>query len=192
MPVRLKPSCWPRAASLCFVFFLFLALPLCAKELRIVKFDSGVAVLPDSTVDVTENITFRFTGGPWHGVYRTIPVEYAGPHGLNYSLFLDVKRITDENGHKLRYETSRQRQYLKLKIYIPDADDSTRTVSIEYTVSDALRFFDDHDEFYWNVTGDEWPMSIAEASAHITLPNGTSDIRTNVFTGGYQKCRSAG
>jgi uncharacterized membrane protein len=186
MPVRLKPSCWPRTALLCFVFFLFLALPLCAKELRIVKFDSDIAVLPDSSVDVTENITFRFTGGPWHGVYRVIPVEYAGPGGLNYSLFLDLKRITDENGHTLRYETSRQRQYLKLKIYIPEADNSTRTVSIEYTVSDALRFFDDHDEFYWNVTGDEWPMPIAEASAHITLPNGTSDIRTNVFTGGYR------
>ena len=59
---------------------------------------------------------------------------------------------------------------LKLTIYIPDADNSTRTVSCEYTVSDAFRFFGDHDEFYGNVTGDEWPISIAESSAHVTLP----------------------
>ncbi len=186
---RHKPSARLPSVLYGFALLLLLALPLSAKDLRILKFDSKIEVLADSSVDVTENITFVFTGGPWHGVYRMIPVEYEGPRGLNYSLFLDVERITDENGNKLKYETSRERQYLKLKIYVPDADNSTRTVSIEYTVSDALRFFDDHDEFYWNITGDEWPMSIAEASAHITLPNSTSDIRTNVFTGTY---RSAG
>jgi uncharacterized membrane protein len=186
MPQLHKPSAWLARVFCGFASLLFLAFPLSARDLRILKFDSNIEVLADSSVDVTENITFLFTGGPWHGVYRMIPVEYAGPRGLNYSLFLDVKRVTDENGNKLKYETSRQRQYLKLKIYVPDADNSTRTVSIEYTVSDALRFFDDHDEFYWNITGDEWPMSIAEASAHITLPNGTSDIRTNVFTGAYR------
>jgi uncharacterized membrane protein len=186
MPQRHKPTARLFRVFCGFALLLFLALPLCAKDLRILKFDSNIDVLADSSVDVTENITFVFTGGPWHGVYRMIPVEYAGPRGLNYSLFLDVKRITDENGNKLKYETSRERQYLKLKIYVPDADNSTRTVSIQYTVSDALRFFDDHDEFYWNITGDEWPMSIAEASTHITLPNSTSDIRTNVFTGAYR------
>jgi uncharacterized membrane protein len=186
MPQRHKPTARLSRVLCGFALLLFLAFPLGAKDLRILKFDSNIDVLADSSVDVTENITFVFTGSPWHGVYRTIPVEYAGPRGLNYSLFLDVKRITDENGNKLKYETSRERQYLKLKIYIPDADNSTRTVSIQYTVSDALRFFDDHDEFYWNITGDDWPMSIAEASAHITLPNSTSDIRTNVFTGAYR------
>jgi Predicted membrane protein (DUF2207) len=181
---KVYPSSVKALCSLALV--LLLALPVVAKDLRILKFDSNIDVLANSSVGVTENITFRFDGGPWHGVYRMIPVEYAGPSGMNYSLFLNVKRITDENGEKLRYETSRERQYLKLKIYVPNADNTTHTVSIEYTVSDALRFFDDHDEFYWNITGDEWPMAIGEASAHITLPGGTSDIRTNVFTGAFR------
>ncbi len=186
MPQLHKPCAWLARVFRGFALLLFLASSLSARDLRILKFDSNIDVLADSSVDVTENITFVFTGGPWHGVYRMIPIEYAGPRGLNYSLFLDVKGITDENGNKLKYQTSRERQYLKLKIYVPDADNSTRTVSIRYAVSDAIRFFDDHDEFFWNITGDEWPMSIAEASAHITLPNGTSDIRTNVFTGAYR------
>jgi uncharacterized membrane protein YgcG len=143
-------------------------------------------VLPDSSVEVTENITFQFIGGPWHGIYRYIPVEYSGPRGLNYSLFLDVKRIADESGHKLKFESSRERQYLKLQIFVPNADDSTRTISIKYVVTDALRFFEDHDEFYWNITGDEWPIPIADAGAAIVLPEGTSNLRANVFTGGYR------
>jgi uncharacterized membrane protein YgcG len=189
MHVRNNPPRWlPALFAIACLLFLS-ASPLPAKERRLLKFYSDIVVLPDSSVDVTENITFQFIGGPWHGIYRNIPVEYAGPRGLNYSLFLDVKRVTDETGNPLKFETSRERQYLKLKIYVPNADNSTRTISIEYAISDALRFFDDHDELYWNITGDEWPIPIEEAGAHIVLPDGTSSIRANVFTGAY---RSAG
>ena len=186
MFVRQNPRVWNTSVLFGLLLLFLIAFPASAKDRRLLKFYSEIDVLPNSSVDVTENITFQFIGGPWQGIYRTIPVEYAGPRGLNYSLFVDVKRITDENGNRLRYETSRERQYLKLKIYIPNADNSTRTISINYVVSDALRFFDEHDEFYWNVTGDEWPIPIEEAGAHVTLPNGTSGIRVNVFTGGYR------
>src|SRR5271169_391030 len=186
MLVRHKSSAWISTALSGLALLLFLAAPLSAKERRLLKFYSDIDVLSSSSVDVTENITFQFIGGPWQGIYRSIPVEYAGPRGLNYSLFVDVKHVTDENGNKLRFESSRERQYLKLKIFLPNADNSTRTISIEYVVSDALRFFDEHDEFYWNITGDEWPIPIGEAGAHITLPDGTSNIRVNVFTGAYR------
>jgi len=156
-----------------------------ARELRIEKFDEQVTVLPNGSVDVTENITFRFTGH-WNGVYREIPVEYNTPQGMNYSLFLTIKSVRDGDGQSLKYESSRERHYRKLKIYVPGAQDTTKTIVIEYTVSDALRFFEDHDEFYWNVTGDEWDMSIDSATANITLPAGASGIRTNVFTGAYR------
>src|SRR5215472_5067250 len=119
--------------------------PLHAKERYLQKFYDEIVVTPDGKVDVTENITFRFVGGPWHGIERFIPVEYVGPSGLNYTLFLDVRLVTDEAGRALRFESSRERQYRKLRIYIPNADNSTRTVSVEYVVSDALKFFDDHD-----------------------------------------------
>jgi uncharacterized membrane protein len=162
------------------------AFAIAGKQLVIEEFHANIIVMPDSTVDVTETIHAHFYGAGWHGLYRTIPVEYVTPQGFNYSLFLSIKRITDGEGNSLKYETSRERHYRKLKILIPDADNSVKTVSIEYTVSDALRFFDDHDEFYWNVTGDEWTVPIQTASARIVLPEGTSNIRANPFTGAYR------
>ena len=159
---------------------------LTIRELRIDKFDAQITVLPSGSTAVTESISVDFRGGPWHGIYREIPVEYVSPQGLNYTLFLDVKRVTDGSGQPLKYETSRERHYLKLKIYVPDADNSRKTVVIEYSVANALRFFEDHDELYWNVTGDEWDVPIGAASATVTLPTGTTNIRTNVFTGGYR------
>jgi len=163
-----------------------LASPASGKERHLKKFFSEIVVLPSGSVDVTENITYQFVGGPWHGITRFIPVEYSGPRGLNYSLFLDVKGITDETGAKLRYESSRERHYLNLKIYIPNADNSTRTVSIHYTVSDALRFWPDYDEFYWNVTGDESSIPIESAGAHVVFPEGTANLRAKAFTGAYR------
>jgi uncharacterized membrane protein YgcG len=180
------------AVRVFFVVFLVSALlfpaasALSTRELRIENFHSETIVMPDGTIDVTETIQAHFIGGPWHGLFRTIPVEYVTPQGLNYSLFLDVKRVTDGNGRALKVESSRERHYRKLKIYVPNADNSTQDISIEYTVSDALRFFEDHDELYWNVTGDEWDIPIQSASARIILPEGTTNIRANVFTGAYR------
>jgi uncharacterized membrane protein YgcG len=169
----------------CILYFLYLPSTL-AKELRIERFRAEIDVLPDSTVSVTESITAHFLGGPWHGLYREIPVEYVTPQGMNYSLFLDVKRITDGTGHPLKYESSRERHYRKLKIYIDNADDSVQTINIEYTVSDALKFHEDFDEFYWNITGDEWDVPISSASATITLPSTAKNIRANFATGAYR------
>jgi|SRR5712692_2547204 len=87
------------------------AKALITRELRIEKFDAEVIVSPNGSVDVTENIQVHFIGGPWHGFYREIPIEYVTPQGLNYTLFLDVKRISDGNGRKLKFESSRVRHY---------------------------------------------------------------------------------
>lgn len=178
--------------SLCFLIaaalFLF-ANPcssLVTKELRIENFDAEIIVSPNGSINVTEKIQVHFIGGPWHGLYRTIPVEYVTPQGLNYSLFLDVKSVTDVNGNSLKFESSRVRHYRKLKIYVPNADNSTQTISIEYAVSDGLRFFEDHDELYWNVTGDDWDVPIQSATARVILPVNATGIRANVFTGAYR------
>jgi uncharacterized membrane protein YgcG len=180
------PRRWVCAGALLAFACLSAASTLAARELRIEDFHSEIVVMPDGSVDVTENIRAHFIGENNHGLYRLIPVEYVTPQGLTYSLFLDVKKITDGSGRSLKYESSRERHYRKLKIYVPDADNSTQTISIEYTVSDGLRFFEDHDELYWNVTGDEWDIPIQAASARIVLPVGTSNIRVNAFTGAYR------
>jgi len=163
---------------------LLLSAPLAARELRIERFDAEVFVAPDGRIDVTETIHADFIGS-WHGLYRTIPVEYAGPHGTNYSLFLRVTRVTDEDGTPLKYESSRERQYRKLKIYVPGAEDARKTIVIQYQVLDGLRFWETYDELYWNVTGDEWDVPIRDADARVVLPEGTTGIRTNVYTGAY-------
>ncbi|HVA16142.1 MAG TPA: DUF2207 domain-containing protein [Candidatus Dormibacteraeota bacterium] len=163
---------------------LAVALPAQARQLTLKSFDEQVVVHPDSTIEVTEILEVKFEGS-WNGIYRTIPVEYRGSLGLNYTLFIEPEGVTDQDGHPLKYEMSRQGQYKRFKIYVPGADNTTKTIVIRYEVLDGLRFFPDHDELYWNVTGNEWDMAIENATARIELPAGVTGLHAEAFTGGY-------
>lgn len=173
-----------RRAAWTSVLLLATVLPAAPRSLVIESFDVEVVVSSDATLDVTEKIRPRFTGR-WNGIFRTIPVEYRSPWQFNYSLLLDVDSVTDENGHPLRYKVSRQRHYKKLKIWVPGAQDATRTVILRYHVRNGLKFFAEHDELYWNITGDEWEIPIEAASARIVLPAGVTGVRALAFTGAY-------
>jgi uncharacterized membrane protein len=162
-----------------------------ARTLTIRSFKAEITVTPDGMVDVTETIEAHFAGS-WNGLYRTVPVEYTTAQGLNYSLFVDLLSATDDSGTKLKVETSRASGYLKFKIFVPGAQDATRTIVLHYRVSDALRFFEDHDELYWNVTGNDWDYPIENASAMVMLPPGTNGLHALAFTGSYgSKSRDA-
>ena len=139
------------------------------KSWHVADFKSTISISADGSALVSEKISVVFVG-QWHGIHRTIPVEYPGPNGSNYTLFLKVLGVTDENGNKLKYDSSKSGAYRDLKIYIPDAVDATRVVNIDYSVRNGVRSFDDYEEFYWNVTGNDWPVPIDHASAFVTLP----------------------
>src|SRR5437660_8068541 len=180
-----------------FVLFLLFALAVPAsaqvRNWRVTDFKDTISIAADGTALVSEKITLAFVG-EWHGIHRTIPVEYPGPHGTNYTLFLNVMSVTNENGNKLKYDSSKSGATRDLKIYIPGAVDTTRVVNIDYSVRNGVRFFDNagdssvdnYAEFYWNVTGNDWPVPIDHASAFVTLPeNAAGGLRAQAFTGAY-------
>jgi uncharacterized membrane protein len=177
---------YPVVKQLLLLLFL---LPISAAaqshSWRVTDFRDTISIAADGKALVSEKITLAFVG-EWHGIHRTIPVEYPGPQGTNYTLFVKVLSITDENGNKLKYDSSKSGNYRDLKIYIPGAVDTTRIVNIDYSVLNAIRVFDSYDEFYWNVTGNDWPVPIDHASAFVTFPeNAAGGLRAQAFTGAY-------
>jgi uncharacterized membrane protein len=174
-----------RSRTFLIVALLLFALPAFARNWRISDFHSTITIDQNGGAFVVERITLVFSG-QYNGIYRTIPVEYPGPSGTNYTLFLKVASVTDEAGQSLKYESKREGAYRKLKIYIPGAEDTTKTVVISYSAPNATRFFDDHNEFYWNVTGNDWPVPIDHASALVQFPQNTAgSLRAQAFTGVY-------
>jgi len=166
------------------VFLPLSTLAAQQRQLDIRSFRSEILVRRDGSLSVKETITVHFAG-EWNGIYRTIPVEYRSSSNLNYHLRLRVTGVHDEAGNELRSEQERQGGDLQIKAWVPGARDATRTVVFEYHVANALRFFADHDELYWNVTGDRWAYPIRQASAEVYLPPDIAGVRTNAFSGAY-------
>ena len=175
---------------------LLLATPGFGRSWSIARFDARYTVGDDGSVLVEEEIHPSFDG-TYQGIERSIPVEYPGPDGTDYKLFVKVDSVTDESGEKIRFEQSsraertadgRVNQFLVLRIYAGGTD-TERTVRISYRAANAVRFFADHDEFYWNVTGLDTKVPTEEASAFVALPSGAAgqsgQIKAQAFTGVY-------
>ena len=154
------------------------------RSLAIRRFDAAIVVNRDATLDVTESITVEFTGA-WNGIYRTLPVVYRTPQGFNWTIRVRLAGATDEQGSALNVETTREGHFLKYRIWVPGAQNATRTVTLRYRAANGLRFFEDHDELYWNVTGDLWDVPLEAAAARIDLPSGAEGVRAIAFNGAY-------
>jgi hypothetical protein len=164
---------------------LLAAAPAAAQRtLEIERFDARITVQLDGNIDVEETIRARFNGS-WNGIYRKVPVEYRTPQGFKWTIKLDLLSATDLEGQALRTESEREDHFIKYKMWIPGANDAVRTVVLRYRAHNALRFFEDHDELYWNVTGDEWDVALGDVTAVIHLPAAATGIRATAFNGVY-------
>lgn len=180
----LRPS---RIVRWGFLFLLIasLAAPAFARTYHIAKYSDGIVVGEDGRTVVTEQITFDFQGS-YQGIYRQIPVEYPGPSGSNYTLFIESVDVADDNGNALKVEKQFKGDLLQLKVFIPGASDTSKTINIRYIVLNGIRYFDDHDEFYWNVTGNDWSVDIDSADAFVDFPApAAGSLRAQSFEGVY-------
>jgi len=158
---------------------------------RISDFSADIDVHKDGSADVDERITLVFIGS-FHGIHRYIPVDYLGPDGSNYSIFLKVRKVTDEEGQGLKYDSKTQSGFRVLTIYIPGATDTSKRIHIVYSVRNAVKFLGDHDEFYWNVTGNGWSVPIDAAAAYVRFPPELAGkLQAQSFAGVYRSNEKA-
>ncbi len=145
------------------------------------SFDATYEVREDGSVLVTEDILYDFGTLQRHGIFRDIPVEFT-TDDPDYHRIFDIEDVSVTDGtKKIHFEKSRIGANLEIKI-----GDANKLVTgqqryvISYTLPNALNPQDDWDELYWNVTGNEWPVTIQAASAVVHAP---STERQDCFQG---------
>jgi uncharacterized membrane protein len=93
--------------------------------------------------------------------------------------------ITNANGTAVPVSISHFGDGIKLKIGDPDRTVSGRqTYTIHYSISQVITRPNEQAEFYWNVTGSDWPVPINSASVTISAPQ-NSIANTICFAGYY-------
>ncbi|HSQ00253.1 MAG TPA: DUF2207 domain-containing protein [Candidatus Dormibacteraeota bacterium] len=139
---------------------------------RITDYRSDIAVDRDGWLTVTETIAVVAAGESIkRGIYRDFPTSYEGPLGTRVEVPFDVVGI-ERDGHPEPYHT--QDADNGVRIYIGQEDVEIplgpHIYRITYRTGQQLGFFADHDELYWNVTGNGWSFPIDRATANVTLP----------------------
>src|SRR5882724_3265986 len=156
-----------------------------AQTERIRDFHSDIHLLDDGTLLVKETVTVFSTGSLIrHGIYREFPTRYKDRLGNNYVVGFRWLGATCD-GHE---ETSRLEDYSNgERIYLGDKNSylahGQHTYELQYSTNRQLGFFTDHDELYWNVTGNGWAFPIDRASATVTMP--TAIVPSEVSLTGY-------
>lgn len=142
----------------------------------------------DGRVQVVETIRYDFGQNERHGIFRKIPYTKTNTDGKKFELDISNVSVTDGNDKKYSFASAKDNTYLTLKIGDPNKTIvGMHTYRISYIVSGALTYFSDHDELYWNATGDEWVVPIEQATVAVSLPSeipNTAITRT-CYTGNY-------
>jgi len=138
-------------------------------------FNSDITLNQDATISIKEKIDYHFTFSR-HGIYREIPVNYKVAGSFTRPTLLKLNDLHYyQAGYpqstSSSYERSSDNGYVIFKI--GDADTTVTgdyTYILDYKLTYAINYFDDHDELYINVTGTGWEVPIDQVIANITVP----------------------
>lgn len=136
---------------------------------------------PQGELRIKEDIKVNFSDNN-HGLLRAIPITYK-----RHSLQMTINSITSPSNAPVSYTSYISNNNKVLKI-----GDLSRTITgpqeyiIDYTLRNVITFYNDHDELYWDVNGDQWPETFTKVSLVLHLPNDIKLSRDPVcYTGTY-------
>ena len=154
----------------------------------ITSFDSAITVNQDGSMRVENTITAMVTGDQiQHGIYYDFPTVYSNTK-TGGRLVIDFQVLGVQlDGHAEPYTVANWSNGKRVKIGDPNVliSPGLHTWVIRFSVDRELGFFADHDELYWNVTGNGWVFPIDRASATVILPAGAAAkiTRLAAYTG---------
>ncbi len=182
---------------LAFFFLLLIPSTTLAETLQdhlienwsITSFDSNIYLNTDSSADITETIIADFSKESHHGIERDLPYSFQN----NRNTPIKILKAANENGENWKLKQFKENGYLKVQMTTSDDHlmNATATFILTYHIDNVFNFFDDHDEFYWNVNGTDWSIPTTSVSATIHSPVAlTEPVKTACYTGEYGSTNS--
>ncbi len=175
------------ALSLTLLLMMAVLTSVLKADERILSFKSKITVALDGSMNVRETIQVRAEQkNIRRGIYRDFPTRYKDKLGNDYIVqfdVLNVKRDGITEDFHTEYLENGVRLYVGSKDYFLPA--GIYTYVIDYKTDRQLGFFENHDELYWNVTGNGWRFPIDKVIAEVRLPQAISmeSLSLEAYTG---------
>lgn len=156
-----------------------------AAEEVISSFGADITVQPSGVMAVTETIEVVSEGvNIRHGIFRDFPLTFLDARGRRAHVDFTLLGV-ERDGAQEPYHTEDIAG--GIRIYAGDADTTVspgpHVYRLRYETNRQIRYFDDHDELYWNVTGNGWLFPITKASVHVTMPAAIPSGGVTYYTG---------
>lgn len=135
---------------------------------EITEYDVEIVMAPDGSFTVEETITAVFSEER-RGILRTIPTRYSFDEDRDRLVEIVGPSVTTSEGTPDALHVDRRSAEVEMRV--GDADrwiTGSHTYRIHYGVRGAMNRFETHDELYWNVTGEGWPVPIGRVRARVT------------------------
>ncbi len=174
-------------STLLFISCVTSAPAFNSQQEKIYSYRSDIVINKDASMIVTETIRVKALGiNIKRGIYRDFPTVYKDDLGNRIIVGLDILGVYRDNRPEDYHTESIQNG---IRIYIGNKNTylsrGDYTYKLVYKTNRQIGYFPDHDELYWNVTGNGWMFPIEKAAAVITLPDKvpSSRLRYYGFTG---------
>ena len=174
---------WAALLSLLFL----LPAPADGAQEKILSFDSQVTVDADGSMTVREDIRVRAAGRKIRrGIYRDFPTVHSAGWLTRTSVGFEVQQVLRDGRPEAHHIV---KMGFGRRVYIGSKRVHLRPGEYRYTLvyrtDRQLGFFRDHDELYWNVTGNFWEFPIDRATCTVTLPRDVprDKLKLNGYTG---------
>jgi uncharacterized membrane protein len=163
-------------------------VPTFAEAEFIDRFQSNIDVRADASFTVTETIDYVFTEER-HGIFREIPLLIPrDPNPPWVEGYIDIRFIDAKlDGEDVPYVLESTKDRFVVKIGDPNVTiDGKHTYVLTYDVEGALAYPEgEGTEFYWNVTGNEWPVPIRVVEATLSDPDGIFRSARSCYRGTF-------
>lgn len=172
-----------KVLSVLFLLLIFLLIPHSIYAEVIHSFDTKITAQKNGLMQFSEVINYDFETLSRHGIFRNIPL---------YSKVGDLYRITKvenikvlKDGKNEQFKTTYSTEQVSIKIGDPNKEiTGFHTYTIFYTVENGIGSnFADHDEIYWNTTGNDWEITIEKATANVSTDFGAKSTNFICFEG---------
>lgn len=156
---------------------------------RILDFHSDIKIQKNGDMIVHETIAVQAEGRQIRrGIYRDFPTDYKDRLGNQYRVGFQILSVR-RDGQREDYHTKTLGN--GIRIYFGNKNrfisHGHHEYELTYRTNRQLGFFKNHDELYWNVTGNGWDFPIDHAAATVHLPAAipVNEIRPEAYTGSY-------
>lgn len=145
---------------------------------------SKIEILPTGLINISETVVVVANGDKLkNGLSRAIPKYSTSRTNVRHKVDVDLLLVS-VNGQEIPYKL----EEIGNKILVTPSHDyqlqpGVYTYQFNYILDRQLWYYDEFDEFYWDVTGSSWNLVVARAGASVSIPGEQKPLSQNILLG---------